>query len=100
YATNIYSLSLHDALPILALITITHENHVQVVQATQQFVQQLLMKVGPETIILGPTPSPIPRIKDRYRYQCMIKYKHEPKLRTFIDRKSTRLNSSHVSISY
>lgn len=68
----------------LALITITHENHVQVVQATQQFVQQLLMKVGPETIILGPTPSPIPRIKDRYRYQCMIKYKHEPKLRTFI----------------
>ncbi len=68
----------------LALITITHENHVQVVQATQQFVQQLLMKVDPETIILGPTPSPIPRIKDRYRYQCMIKYKHEPKLRTFI----------------
>ncbi|GGN49466.1 primosomal protein N' [Oceanobacillus indicireducens] len=68
----------------LALITITHENHVQVVQATQQFVQQLLMKVGPETIILGPTPSPIPRIKDRYRYQCMIKYKHEPELRTFI----------------
>ncbi|MCG5103541.1 primosomal protein N' [Oceanobacillus alkalisoli] len=68
----------------LVLITITHENHVQVVQATQQFVQELVMKVGPETIILGPTPSPIPRIKDRYRYQCMVKYKHEPELRTFI----------------
>lgn len=24
--------------------------------------------------------SPIARIKDRYRYQCMIKYKNEPKL--------------------
>jgi primosomal protein N' (replication factor Y) len=31
-------------------------------------------------MILGPASSPIPRIKDRYRYQCVIKYKHEPEL--------------------
>ena len=25
--------------------------------------------------ILGPVASPIPRIKDRYRFQCMLKYR-------------------------
>ena len=25
--------------------------------------------------ILGPVASPIPRIKDRYRYQCVVKYR-------------------------
>lgn len=65
----------------LALITITHPNQVHVAQAGQKIVQMLQQKVKPNTLILGPTPSPIPRIKDRYRYQCMIKYKHEPDLR-------------------
>ena len=37
-----------------------------------------------DTVVLGPTPSPIPRIKDRYRYQCMIKYRNEPDLRVYI----------------
>lgn len=68
----------------LALITVTHLNHVKVVQTAQQIVQQLQQKIQPKTVILGPTPSPIPRIKDRYRYQCMIKYKHEPELRRYI----------------
>lgn len=68
----------------LALITVTHLNHVKVVQTAQKIVQQLQQKIQPKTVILGPTPSPIPRIKDRYRYQCMIKYKHEPELRRYI----------------
>ena len=25
--------------------------------------------------VLGPVPAPIPRLKDRYRYQCMVKYR-------------------------
>ncbi|MBB6671164.1 primosomal protein N' [Cohnella nanjingensis] len=25
--------------------------------------------------VLGPVPSPIPRLKDRYRFQCMVKYR-------------------------
>ena len=68
----------------LALITITHQNHVKVVQTAQQIVRMLQQKVHQPTVILGPTPSPIPRIKDRYRYQCVIKYKHEPDLRKYI----------------
>ncbi|MFD1360285.1 primosomal protein N' [Lentibacillus salinarum] len=70
----------------LALITISHENHVKAVQSTQQIVKSLWKHVRKETVILGPTPSPIARVKDRYRYQCMIKYKHEPELRTLINK--------------
>ncbi|WP_026906065.1 primosomal protein N' [Paucisalibacillus globulus] len=65
----------------LALITVSHPNHVKVVQITQRIAQLLTKVVAEETIILGPTPSPISRMKDRYRYQCMIKYKNEPNLR-------------------
>ncbi|SET81041.1 replication restart DNA helicase PriA [Oceanobacillus limi] len=68
----------------LALITVSHQNHVKVVQVTQQIVQQLLTCVERNTVVLGPTPSPIARMKDRYRYQCMIKYRNEPQLRTYI----------------
>ncbi|GAA0422025.1 MAG: primosomal protein N' [Bacillota bacterium] len=70
----------------LALITISHVNQVKVVQATQRFAQLLTKVVKDETIILGPTPSAIPRIKDRYRYQCMIKYRNEPDLRIYLSK--------------
>ncbi|WP_164669057.1 primosomal protein N' [Virgibacillus doumboii] len=68
----------------LALITVSHQNHVSAVQTTQRIVQLLSNKIKDETVVLGPTPSPIARMKDRYRYQCMVKYKSEPQLRTLI----------------
>ncbi|WP_255259796.1 hypothetical protein [Lentibacillus sp. CBA3610] len=68
----------------LTLITVSHQNHVTAVQSTQQIVKSLWKYVQEDTVILGPTPSPIARMKDRYRYQCMIKYKHEPNLRRLI----------------
>ncbi|HAM82193.1 primosomal protein N' [Ornithinibacillus bavariensis] len=68
----------------LALITVSHQNHVKAVQITSRIAQLLLKVVGKDTIVLGPTPSPIARMKDRYRYQCMIKYKNEPELRSTI----------------
>ncbi|MFZ3576552.1 primosomal protein N' [Virgibacillus sp. DJP39] len=68
----------------LTLVTVSHPNQVKVVQTTQKIVQALLKSVKEETVILGPTPSPMARIKDRYRYQCMVKYKNEPGLRDII----------------
>lgn len=73
----------------LALVTVSHENQVKAVQTTQQIVQVLSQHVGNTTVLLGPTPSPIPRIKDRYRYQCMIKYRNEPDLRTYLNKIKT-----------
>lgn len=69
----------------LSLITVSHENHVKVIQTTQSIARDLVQNVNEKnTVILGPTPSPIPRIKDRYRYQCMVKYRNEPHLREYI----------------
>jgi len=68
----------------LALITVSHQNHVTAVQSTQKIAKSLWKHVRRDTVILGPTPSPITRVKDRYRYQCMVKYKQEPRLRTLI----------------
>ncbi|MBM7598647.1 primosomal protein N' (replication factor Y) [Virgibacillus halotolerans] len=70
----------------LVLLTISHPNHVKVAQTSQRIVQLLAKSLQNNTVILGPTPSPIPRIKDRYRYQCMIKYKDEPQLRFYINK--------------
>lgn len=69
----------------LVLITVSHTNKISAIQATQKFVQMLMTYVSKETTILGPTPSPLSRIKNRYRYQCMIKYKHEPQLRKILN---------------
>lgn len=70
----------------LALVTVSHENNVKAIQTTQQIAQLLMKSVGGSTVVLGPTPSPIPRIKDRYRYQCMIKYRNEPHLRKYMNK--------------
>lgn len=70
----------------LSLITVSHSNRLKVIQITQQIVQLLLQYVQKHTTILGPTPSPLARIKNRYRYQCMIKYKREPHIHEVIQR--------------
>jgi len=64
----------------LTLITVTHENRLKAEEVTR-VIQKLLVKhLTNEAVILGPTPSPIERIKGRYRFQCMVKYKDEPDL--------------------
>ncbi|WP_077622070.1 primosomal protein N' [Sediminibacillus massiliensis] len=68
----------------LSLITVSHSNQVKVMEVTKKIVQFLNNKLSAQTTILGPTPSPLTRIKDRYRFQCMIKYKNEPDLRKTI----------------
>ncbi|HLR51748.1 MAG TPA: primosomal protein N' [Candidatus Avamphibacillus sp.] len=68
----------------LVLITVSHQNQIKVIQTTQKIVQLLSQCVSEDAIVLGPTPSPIARIKDKYRYQCILKYKNEPNLRMYI----------------
>src|SRR5699024_1871894 len=68
----------------LVLLTVSHKNQVKVIQVTQEIVQMLRQDLSDDSTILGPSPSPIARMKDRYRYQCIVKYKKEPGLRTCI----------------
>lgn len=64
----------------IALVTVSHPEITKVVAVTEKVSQFLRRNVSNETRILGPVASPIPRIKDRYRYQCMVKYKREKNL--------------------
>lgn len=68
----------------LVLITVSNQDQMKAIQATQKIAQMLMKHVKENTVILGPTPSSIARINDRYRFQCMIKYRDEPELRKLI----------------
>ncbi|PYI54351.1 primosomal protein N' [Paenibacillus flagellatus] len=75
----------------LVLVTFSHEQVAMVVRAAESFATRLKEKwqrmrtefdsvsgAGAEDRyfeVYGPVASPIPRIKDRYRFQCMVKYR-------------------------
>jgi primosomal protein N' (replication factor Y) len=73
----------------MMLITFAHELVQPLMQAAEAFVRELRVRFhenGSEgedgrrwsrMEVLGPVASPIPRLKDRYRFQCMVKYREE-----------------------
>ncbi|MBO1510463.1 primosomal protein N' [Metabacillus bambusae] len=87
----------------LALLTVSHPEITKVVSVTEKIVQILRRNVENETKILGPVASPIPRIKDRYRYQCMVKYKREKNLhvtlRKIIEHFQQEMSSNDLMIA-
>ncbi|WP_216828038.1 primosomal protein N' [Alkalihalobacterium elongatum] len=62
----------------IALINVSHQELPKVIHVTEKITHFLKQQLSSEANILGPVASPIARLKDRYRYQCMIKYKNEP----------------------
>src|SRR5690606_41833608 len=97
--SDIYTLSLHDALPILS-------RHPQVVDFIEQEVTKLMSKVPPEARVkkfailhkqFNANDGELTRTLKVRRKFIEDKYRS---LIDGIDRKSTRLNSSHVKISY
>ncbi len=69
----------------LVLITITHENEQKVFSVSQQIRSKLEQRLYAGSFILGPSPSPVARVKNRYRYQLMVKYRNEPHLQQYIN---------------
>lgn len=77
----------------LALITLSHEQIPLLVRTSESLVRRLkelrdqmgipgfAQTAGQVKLaaldVLGPVASPVPRIKDRYRFQCMVKYRGE-----------------------
>jgi primosomal protein N' (replication factor Y) len=65
----------------LILITLSHEQIPLLMRTAESLaarLKELAKSLAPLPIeILGPVASPIARIKDRYRFQCMIKYRGE-----------------------
>ncbi len=77
----------------LALITITDENLGKVIDISKRFTEKLIMILSNKSIVLGPTPSPIARIKKRYRYQIIIKYRFEDNLQRKISAVKNEFNN-------
>ncbi|MFD3258629.1 primosomal protein N' [Paenibacillus lentus] len=72
----------------LILVTLSHEQLPVLLRMAENFASELRGKAQrlgwygdldrrtPEALdILGPVASPLPRIKNRYRFQCMVKYR-------------------------
>ncbi|GMN98592.1 primosomal protein N' [Parageobacillus thermoglucosidasius] len=87
----------------LTLITVSHPEITKAVAVTDKIAAYLRAQLSNEAIILGPVASPIARLHDRYRYQCMIKYKREPNmtraLKAVIDRYQHDVSQGDLSIT-
>ncbi|WP_010631000.1 primosomal protein N' [Sporolactobacillus vineae] len=64
----------------LTLITVTHPEAAQAAGASERIASILRNSLSSSVRVLGPAVPSVARIKDRYRFQCMVKYKREPKL--------------------
>lgn len=62
----------------LVLITFSHEDVPVVIRGAHVMGDFLRQRVASTTILLGPVASPIARVKDRFRFQIMLKYRDEP----------------------
>ncbi|MFE8699022.1 primosomal protein N' [Cytobacillus sp. FJAT-54145] len=96
---------LHQYPPFyyISLITVSHENLMKVVSVTEKITHFISSKLSKDSIVLGPVASSIPRINNRYRYQCLIKYKREPRLgeaiKTVLDQYQQEINTNGLQIS-
>jgi primosomal protein N' (replication factor Y) len=61
-------------------ITTSHQEEQVAAKKIFEISQQLKEVLGAQSLLLGPTPSTVNRIKNRYHYQLIIKYKQEPDL--------------------
>ncbi|WP_201318437.1 primosomal protein N' [Paenibacillus sp. EPM92] len=74
----------------LVLITLSHEQVQLLIRSGEALAGRLkalavaLPKDSTEFEVLGPVASPISRIKDRYRFQCMIKYRGDSRIEELV----------------
>lgn len=64
----------------LTSIRVSHENELLAAKRIQQLMEVIKPCLSKQAIILGPTPAMIARTHNKYHYQLLIKYKHEPRL--------------------
>ncbi|OEH91211.1 primosomal protein N' [Bacillus solimangrovi] len=87
----------------ITLITVSHPEVTKAAGVTDKIAEFLRSQLSSQAIILGPVTSAIARVKDRYRYQCMIKYKSEPNLlealHAIMERYKQEISRSELQVS-
>ncbi|MER2000489.1 MAG: primosomal protein N', partial [Lysinibacillus sp.] len=64
----------------VALIQLSHEDIMLAQEYAARAAEYLRSNLSQHVSIIGPTTASIARLQNRYRYQCLIKYKIEPNL--------------------
>ncbi|AXH98654.1 primosomal protein N' [Sporosarcina sp. PTS2304] len=64
----------------VTVVQFSHEDVLKAADYAHKGTTFLAERLSPNTIIIGPTAAAISRLNNRYRYQCLIKYKQEPAL--------------------
>ncbi|MFC5541303.1 primosomal protein N' [Ureibacillus suwonensis] len=64
----------------IALIQVSHEDVMMSAEYAKRCADYLRSSLSFDASIIGPTTAGIVRLQNRYRYQCLIKYKIEPNL--------------------
>lgn len=64
----------------IVALQLSHASLEKVIHYANQTARFLRQALDDSFIIVGPAPSLISRVNDRYRYQCLIKYKAENNL--------------------
>jgi primosomal protein N' (replication factor Y) len=85
----------------LVLITFSHEEVPVVIRAASVMADYLRPRLAATTRLLGPVASPIARMKDRFRFQIMLKYRDEPQLADLLAQASAHFeewNKQHKTL--
>ncbi|WP_027107555.1 primosomal protein N' [Lacticigenium naphthae] len=61
-------------------VSVSHENELKAAKKMNEIIEFIRPAISNQAIVLGPTPKSIARTKNKYHYQVLIKYKHEPAL--------------------
>jgi len=64
----------------VVLLQFTHEDVLMTAEYAHKAANWLRQNLSNATEVIGPSASSISRLQNRYRYQCLIKYKKEPTL--------------------
>lgn len=63
-----------------ALISVANQDEGKTLKQSYWLKKQLQTALSKDAILLGPSPTMISRKQNKYYYQIIVKYKHEPKL--------------------
>ncbi|MFD1928753.1 primosomal protein N' [Sporosarcina siberiensis] len=64
----------------VTLVQFSHEDLLKVADFAEKGTRFLKDNLSIDTQIIGPTAAAVSRVNNRYRYQCLLKYKKEPML--------------------
>lgn len=67
-------------------LTVSHPEDRQAAKAIYHLADELKHSLSDQAVMLGPTRGAIARLKRRYYYQIVIKYKNEPQLHATLER--------------